>query len=63
MSDKDETIIDFKEQGAKYRHARDHRKKEEKVDDIKRRFEALFPDKPRPVKDYLNKKRSKKKRH
>lgn len=37
-------------------------RKEEKVDEMRERFAQAFPDKPKPVKDYLNKKKSKKKK-
>lgn len=37
-------------------------KKEEKVDAMRERFEQAFPDKPTPVKDFLKKKKSKKKK-
>ena len=62
MADDKDTVIDFESRSSKHRDARVHRQKEEKVDNIKRRFESLFPDKPRPVKDYLARKRQKKKR-
>lgn len=58
----DDNLIDFAQQSVKHRHARDHRDKEAKVDEIRQRFEKAFPDKPRPVKDYLEKKRRNKKR-
>jgi len=44
------------------RWAKEHEKKEEKVESLARRFEQAFPNKPTPVKDYLKKKRSKKKK-
>ncbi len=62
MAEDRDTVIDFESRSVKHRDARAHRQKEEKVDNIKRRFESLFPDKPRPVKDYLAKKKRKKKR-
>ena len=38
------------------------KRKEEKVDAMRERFEQAFPDKPTPVKDYLKNKKNKKKK-
>lgn len=37
-------------------------RKEDKVEAMRERFVQAFPDKPTPVKDFLNKKKSKKKK-
>ncbi len=59
MKDK---VIDFSKASEEYRKDREHRDKEEKVEAMKARFTNALPDKPRPVRDYLRKKRAKKKR-
>lgn len=59
MSDK---IIDFQKAGEKHRIEREHQKKEEKLEQVRERFAKAFPDKATPVKDYLRKKRQKKKK-
>jgi len=41
---------------------KDHERKEEKVEEMAKRFEAAFPSKPTPVKDHMRKKKNKKKR-
>ncbi|WP_396589061.1 tRNA (uracil-5-)-methyltransferase [Bermanella sp. R86510] len=45
---------------AKWR--RKHKQKDEKVEQLAERFAQALPDKATPVKDYLKKKRAKKKR-
>lgn len=61
MPEKD-NVVSFASAGEKHRHARMHDEKEAKVEDMRSRFAAALPDKPRPVRDYLKKKRAKKKR-
>jgi hypothetical protein len=56
------TVVDFRQAGEKHRHARMHDEKEAKVEAMRERFAAALPDKKTPVKDYLKKKRAKKKR-
>lgn len=58
----DDTAVDFERASAKHRHRREQEQKQSRVDAIKARFSSALPDKPRPVKDFLNKKRAKKKR-
>ncbi|MDK2777438.1 MAG: tRNA (uracil-5-)-methyltransferase [Pseudomonadota bacterium] len=58
----DSKVVDFSSAGKKHRHAREHERKEAKVEDMRGRFANALPDKPTPVKDYLKKKRQKKKR-
>jgi hypothetical protein len=60
-SDQNE-VIDFARAGARLQHQRSHREKEAKVEAIRERFEAALPGRKTPVKDYLRKKRDKKKR-
>jgi hypothetical protein len=43
------------------RWAKAHEKKEEKVEEMAQRFETAMPTKATPVKDFLKKKRKKKK--
>lgn len=65
MSERKESgssVVDFHQAGEKYRHSRLHAEKEAKVEAIRERFAAALPDKKTPVKDYLKKKRAKKKR-
>lgn len=57
----DTRVIDFASAGDKFRHKRAHAEKETRVEAMRQRFAATLPDKPTPVKDYLKKKRSKKK--
>lgn len=57
-----ENVVDFDLAAGKHRDERSHREKEEKVKDMQARFKKALPDKPRPVKEYLNRKRRKKKR-
>ncbi|MCY0964567.1 tRNA (uracil-5-)-methyltransferase [Parathalassolituus penaei] len=60
MSDSDK-VIDFAKAGERHRHSRMHREKEEKVDELRERFAAALPDRKTPVKDYLRKKKARKK--
>lgn len=60
MSDSD-NVVSFEQAGARHRHARMHREKEEKVDELRERFAAALPDRKTPVKDYLRKKKARKK--
>lgn len=55
-------IIDFSSASEKHREDRMHREKEERLDALRERFASALPDRKTPVKDYLKKKRSKKKR-
>lgn len=57
-----ENVVDFDSAADKHRDERSHREKEEKVNEMRARFKKALPDKPRPVKEYLNRKRRKKKR-
>jgi hypothetical protein len=58
----DTNVIDFDKASDKHRSEREHKKKEDKVDELRQRFANVLPDRVRPVKDYLKKKRDKKKR-
>ncbi|MEK9712910.1 MAG: tRNA (uracil-5-)-methyltransferase [Thalassolituus sp.] len=58
----DANVVDFQKAGEKHRAERSHREKEEKVDAMRQRFEEAFPVKKTPVKDFLRKKKAKKKR-
>ncbi len=63
MNDKtDTTVVDFTRAAGKHRHQRLNDEKDAKADAMRQRFEAAFPDKPRPVKEYLKKKKASKKR-
>lgn len=44
------------------RWEKEHKRKEDKVELMAQRFEQALPTKARPVKDYLKKKRNKKKK-
>ncbi|MFK4753753.1 tRNA (uracil-5-)-methyltransferase [Oceanobacter antarcticus] len=57
-----DTVVDFASASAKHRHERSHRDKEARVESIRERFEQALPNRKTPVKDYLRKKRAKKKR-
>ena len=46
----------------KARWSKEHDRKDEVIDEMAKRFEAALPSKPTPVKDFLKKKRAKKKR-
>ncbi len=54
---KENNIVDLSEA----RWKKEHERKDEKVDAMRKRFEHAFPDKPTPIKDYMKKKRRKKK--
>jgi hypothetical protein len=56
MSDKNVVALDDA------RWAKEHQRKEEKVEQLAQRFEQALPSKATPVKDYLKKKRTKKKK-
>ncbi len=58
----DTTVVDFTRAAGKHRQQRLNDEKDAKAEAMRQRFAAALPDKPRPVKDYLNKKRAKKKR-
>jgi len=58
----DSKVVDFARAGSKFRHAREHEQKEARVEALRERFAQALPDKPTPVKDYLKKKRAKKKK-
>jgi hypothetical protein len=53
----DENVVDF----ANAKWAKDLERKDEKVQDMRERFAAALPDKKHPVKDFLRKKKAKKK--
>lgn len=53
----DENVVDF----ANAKWAKDLERKDEKVQDMRKRFAAALPDKKTPVKDFLRKKKAKKK--
>lgn len=55
-------VIDFTQASEKHKAEREHQRKESKVEEMQARFKAALPDKKTPVKDYLKKKRAKKKR-
>ncbi len=46
----------------KARWSKEHSRKDDIIDAMAQRFEAALPSKATPVKDYLKKKRAKKKR-
>lgn len=58
----DSKVVDFAKAGEKHRHNRMNDEKEAKVESMRQRFAQALPDKPTPVKDYLRKKKAKKKR-
>lgn len=58
----EENVVDFSQASEKHRHEKTHQEKEEKVEHMRARFAKALPDKPRPVREYLRRKRSKKKR-
>lgn len=62
MADSNNKVVDFTKAGEKHRAEKSHREKEEKVDEMRKRFSNAFPEKSTPVKDYLKKKKAKKKR-
>jgi len=55
-------VVEFGKASEKYRDQKRHQAKEDKVADIRQQFEKAMPTKPTPVKDYLKKKRAKKKK-
>lgn len=54
-------VIDFSKASEKHQHKREQAEKEQKYSAMKARFKAALPEKKTPVKDYLQKKRAKKK--
>lgn len=58
----DNNVVDFERDAERFRHARMHREKEAKVEDMRERFEAALPTRKTPVKDFLRKKKNSKKR-
>ena len=56
------SVVDFASASRKFKHDREHDRKEAKVDEMKARFSNALPDKKTPVKDFLRKKKAKKKR-
>jgi hypothetical protein len=58
----DSKVVDFAKAGEKHRAERSHKDKEEKVEEMRKRFEGALPTKKTPVKDFLRKKKAKKKR-
>lgn len=58
----EEKVIDFASAGDKHRHNRANDEKDAKAEALRQRFAQALPDKPTPVKDYLKRKRAKKKR-
>ena len=57
-------VVEFGKAAEKHRDQKRHQAKEDKVTDIRNQFEKALSagKKPTPVKDYLKKKRAKKKR-
>jgi len=55
-----EQVVDFTKAVEKHRHKRMNDEKDAKFDEMRARFESVFPTKATPVKDYLKKKRAKK---
>ncbi|MEC8442720.1 MAG: tRNA (uracil-5-)-methyltransferase [Pseudomonadota bacterium] len=58
----DDNVVDFAKASDKHRAERSHKEKEEKVDALRQRFEGALPTRKTPVKDFLRKKKAKKKR-
>ena len=58
---KSKQVIDFAKASQKHREDRAHNDKEEKVQSIRERFEKALPTKATPVKDFLRKKKARKK--
>jgi len=58
----DSSVVDFASASRKFKQDREHDRKEAKVDEIKARFSSALPEKKTPVKDFLRKKKAKKKR-
>lgn len=57
----DKNVVDFNKATDKLKHKRVLDEKEAKVEEMRQRFAKALPDKPTPVKDYLKKKKAKKK--
>jgi len=55
-------VVDFAAASEKHRAERKHQQREEKVDAIRQQFERAFSEPKKPVKEYLRKKKAKKKR-
>ena len=51
-----EQVVDFTKAVEKHRHKRMNDEKDAKFDEMRARFESVFPTKATPVKDYLKKK-------
>ena len=58
----DKRIVDFQQASERFKQDKEHERKEAKVESLRQRFSAALPDKKTPVKDYLRKKKQKKKR-
>lgn len=56
------SVVDFASASKKFKQDREHERKEAKVDEMKARFSHALPDKNTPVKDFLRKKKARKKR-
>ena len=56
-----EQVIDFGKASEKHKHKRLNDDKDASMEAMQARFTAAFPEKKTPVKDYLKKKRAKKK--
>lgn len=55
------SVVDFAAASEKHRAERQHQRREEKADAIRQQFERALPKPKTPVKDYLRKKKAKKK--
>ena len=55
-------VVDFASASEKHRVDRDHQRREEQVDALRQRFAEALPERKTPVKDFLRKKKSRKKR-
>ena len=55
-------VVDFSSASEKHRLEKDHQRREGKVELLKQRFEKALPGRKTPVKDYLKKKKARKKR-
>lgn len=63
MSESNKTaVVDFASASRRFKQDREHDRKEAKVDELKARFSMALPEKKTPVKDFLRKKKAKKKR-
>lgn len=56
------TVVDFASASSRFKKDKDHDRKDAKVEEMRERFKAALPDKKTPVKDFLKKKKAKKKR-